>query len=977
MIEYKKQEVVIMNNTKLLKATTLILVVSFLLASFSFATVNADDYTQAAEIDTVSVCVIAEQQGEGYSVGDTITPVYRDNKKYFFLPSTANAKALRMMYSGTQKLYIPETNSFVESGETFTCDVSSGSYVFYEYSGDGYGKCTFTFMQSAKVSSMYINLDGGDDDLDIITADKNEYTTGTMRMIDTEGNVVYDNKVDKFKGHGNTSFVAPGVVNDKKSYNIKLSKKAELIAGAGKAKKWTLLHIRVSTAYYYDFTGLTTNLAFSTFTSLAGDEYYGIASEYTDLYINGNYRGTYMLTERMDINAAVSLNDLEDNVLCEDDEYAYESTGSNPYLDGVAEIKYNRNASAVDPDADISGGYLLEIHFNSIDAERCGFKTSRGMYVDIKAPEVCTRDMACYIAKYVQNFEDALYSDSGYNKYGKHYTDYCNLRSLADMILTYAYYQNWELFRTSTYMYIDIDGSGYETLTFGPAWDFETGYEIIASDPTFFGKHNVYSDRQQYIWLEKLWQKTDFMACLLSEGQKLLDITTDLLDREKAGSAYDLYDTVKASEYMNWERWGIEGLLDRHYTQHANTFDFYANAQIEAYRTRYPLFADYLDASKYNFGVKVAGYKRNSDGEMRLIAAPQGNADVTYRWYMLSDDGYTGILLDGETGEMLTPDIEGKYYCVVTGASNASYSGSKSAVFSDSNISVASMVFDTADAEAVDELPVVEHVAGEWSVTKPATCTEEGSEVLRCADCGVVMDTRAIPATGHVPGDWVTVTEATEKNSGLREKHCKVCSAVVDSEKIDRIYINKFKDVKDGDWFADSVKFAVLNDLFAGMTDTTFVPNGNMTRAMLVAVLFRLDGATVADNEVSKFRDVPAATWYTKAVIWAEKNNIVAGTSFDKFSPDDNITREQTAAILFRYATYKEFDVSGRNDITAFSDYSKVSGYALDALAWANNAGIINGMSPTVLSPKGNSTRAQVATMIKGFCGKYPEALND
>ena len=983
MIECIKAEVAMIMKNNILHLTALVLSLSLIFSGASFCVSNGMDFGSSIDSDEISpVSVIITESGEGYQVGDNLLPVRRDGKNYLFLPSTADAKALKLKYTGDYELYAEGNDIAVSSGETFTADVSSGTLTVYELSSNGkLYKHSLTVMQSAKVSTVYINLEGGDDALELIHANKENYTTGTMRMTAPDGSVVYDGVLDKFKGHGNTSFVAPGVVGDKKSYNIKLAKKAELVDGAGKAKKWTLLHIRVSTAYYYDYTGLTTNMAFSTFTSLAGDEYYGVCSEYSDVYINGIYRGTYILTERMDVNAAIDVTQLDDFVTCDDlFNYTYVNSSGDAQMGGVQKYKYCTLATLADATTDITGGYVLEVSFNSLDPERCGFVTKNGMYVDIKAPEACTEEMVRYIASYVQDFENALYTDTGYNEKGKHYTDYVNLRSLADMILTYSFYQNWELFRTSTYMYIDVAGTDFEKLTFGPAWDFETGYEIIGSDNTFFGKHNVYSDRQQYIWLERLWGKSDFMDVLNSEGLRMIDIISQQLVRGNVGSAYDLYDSVAASQHMNWERWGIAELLSNT-SKHQGTktdFDTFAKAQIQSYITRLDNYRTFFNKSEYNFGVTVSGYKRNSDGALLLIAAPSADITLSYKWYKLNDDGVSGTLISGISANTLSPEKDGKYYCVVTGKNNAYYSGSRSDVFNSADISIASVVYDTANAVLTDELPAsCQHYNTEWRITQKPTCEADGVETLFCDDCTLPIDSRPVEKLGHLAGEWTVVVEPTESHSGLREKYCVRCGKVLDTEKLDMIYVNKFTDVKDTDWYANSVKYAVVHGLLLGDSPTTFSPEMTMTRAMLVTALSRLEDTSAYKGASSHFRDVKQGEWYTVGVVWAEKNFIVSGTSFDTFSPNDPVTREQTAQILYKYAIYKGLDTTGKNDITTFDDYSSISNYAIEALKWANNSGIIRGMTPTTLAPLSNSNRAQVATMLKGFCEKYPEMLEN
>ena len=176
-----------------------------------------------------------------------------------------------------------------------------------------------------------------------------------------------------------------------------------------------------------------------------------------------------------------------------------------------------------------------------------------------------------------------------------------------------------------------------------------------------------------------------------------------------------------------------------------------------------------------------------------------------------------------------------------------------------------------------------------------------------------------------------------------------------------------FGDVKSGDWFYNDVKYVYEKGMMAGTAADVFAPNATTTRAMIVTILYRLEGSPAVTG-TNAFADVPAGQWYTDAVNWAAANQIVKGTSATTFAPNDSITREQMAAILYRYAQYKGYDVTKQADLSGYSDNSQVSAYAKDALAWANAAKLINGVTNTTLAPQGNATRAQVSAILHRFC---------
>lgn len=174
-----------------------------------------------------------------------------------------------------------------------------------------------------------------------------------------------------------------------------------------------------------------------------------------------------------------------------------------------------------------------------------------------------------------------------------------------------------------------------------------------------------------------------------------------------------------------------------------------------------------------------------------------------------------------------------------------------------------------------------------------------------------------------------------------------------------------FTDVSTSDWFYSDVMFVYENGLFSGTDSRSFSPNASMTRAMLVTVLYRLEGEPAGTGS-SSFSDVSSGSYYEKAVAWAAANGIVTGTGSTSFSPDAKVTREQLAAILYRYAQYKKLDTDAGAKLDSFSDAGNVSGYASEALSWAVSEGLINGASGRLM-PKGDATRAQVAAILHRF----------
>lgn len=176
-----------------------------------------------------------------------------------------------------------------------------------------------------------------------------------------------------------------------------------------------------------------------------------------------------------------------------------------------------------------------------------------------------------------------------------------------------------------------------------------------------------------------------------------------------------------------------------------------------------------------------------------------------------------------------------------------------------------------------------------------------------------------------------------------------------------------FADVAADAWYADAVQYVFENGMMSGTSETTFCPDLTTTRGMIVTILYRMENEPTVTSTTA-FTDVASDQYYANAVAWAAQNGIVSGTTATTFAPNAAITREQMAAILYRYAQFKGYDVSVKADLSVYTDAAQIGSYATDAMAWANGAQLITGTSATTLTPAGNATRAQVAAILMRFC---------
>lgn len=245
------------------------------------------------------------------------------------------------------------------------------------------------------------------------------------------------------------------------------------------------------------------------------------------------------------------------------------------------------------------------------------------------------------------------------------------------------------------------------------------------------------------------------------------------------------------------------------------------------------------------------------------------------------------------------------------------------------------------------------------------------------AEKGAIITITLSPDKGYKL-DKLTVTDGSGKTVSTVKKSDTVYTFTMPASavKVGVSYVKatetpsetKFNDVSANDWFASAVDYVTGKGMMNGTADNTFSPKANTTRGMVVTVLYRLENQP--STSAASFTDVASGAYYANAVAWANANGIVSGYGSGKFGPNDKVTREQLAAILYRYAQYKKYDVSVGEDtnILSYDDAQSISTYAIPAIQWACGAGVVTGKSGSKLDPKGNATRAEVAAMLMRFC---------
>ena len=234
-----------------------------------------------------------------------------------------------------------------------------------------------------------------------------------------------------------------------------------------------------------------------------------------------------------------------------------------------------------------------------------------------------------------------------------------------------------------------------------------------------------------------------------------------------------------------------------------------------------------------------------------------------------------------------------------------------------------------------------------------------------------------IDLTGYVPTwrghtfiGWYSERSLTNKVSGVYLTKDMTVYALWRADDNPGTGANPFTDVSEKDWFYGDVMFVYENGLMLGTSKTLFSPHGTATRSMMATILWRMEGSPAPKGKNS-FTDVEAGKWYADAITWTEENGIFAGYGKDKFGPDDPITREQLAAIFYRYADYKGYDLTVKGNPDTFKDADKITDYAKTAMQWAVGSGLMKGKSGNLLDPQGTATRAEIAAMLHRFIEKY------
>lgn len=515
-------------------------------------------YTNPSAVAGGHTVVIPAKYNEG--IACDIYPAVISGTLYFFLPSTADlSKVVYETYTNNGAFMMGRVADF-------TSDTK-------DYKKITLGNTTYVPVAiTTNCPTMYLQIDDDYNSFEDVKNDKSKETKAYGELIITcrediaEQNgwkTLYSSREDDgntpgsmyIKGRGNWTWNS----TDKKGFSIKLEKKESLL-GMSKSKKWALI------GNMPDFTMLRNPLA--SYLGDAANMAYTPSSELVDVFVNGVYQGSYLLSEKVNVGEGrIEMSDLEDKI---DELMTNENYGKQTVIrDSVSHttIKYWTN---VPNPTDITGGYILEMEMGDrYQKEASGFVTRKGFSYVIKSPEYASREQVQYIATFVQEMEDALFSTSGYNSKGKYYADYLDLDSFVKKYWVDEISKNRDGAKTSHYLYKPADSQSTKIFA-GPLWDYDIA----------FGIHN--DSKNPEGWFSRT-QKDFYKACFLHKDfeeyankiflETFYPSVNSFLENEiDKRAAY-----IEPSVQMNDVLWNV---LEKDYIDHVNDLKKYLTTRI-------------------------------------------------------------------------------------------------------------------------------------------------------------------------------------------------------------------------------------------------------------------------------------------------------------------------------------------------------------------------------------------------------------
>ncbi len=670
-------------------------------------------------------------------------------KTYMFLPSSADLTKLVLMSDAENKEYTLKADKTVTSTFGSETDILSlfndvsalnGEYKVKLTSGD-FSK-EIIIMKSENIKSLFlVSEDPVNKGRAWIDTSKSNTAKGNIVFVDADGTIINADEMTEIKARGNSTFTD----FTKKAYQFKMKSKFNMTGDENNAqKKWVLL------ANAGDITLIHNSLV----TTLAKDLDlpYTIDNAPVDLYYDGEYRGSYLLTDKVEVGEeSVDIQDLDG--LIED-----ANEGTDAYENPVVVVKTRKSKGETTAAKDSNGSYkfvqglkepalkegtkhhayLLELDFiYRYPDEQSGFVTDRGQAVVTKNPEYLTKDTGAFISQFYQDFEDAVFSPNGYNeKTGKYYYEYCDLDSLVKIYLINEYTKNYDSYRSSTYFYLPEDE---DIMYAGPIWDYDlcftTGYDYnsqVAGNP------------------ENFWAATKYLASTLITIESFRDAVKEYLNSEDGifykeaekmlgenGNIMTYSQNVYASQRMNYKIWSMT--LPK-------TAAFRCGDE-ETYENGIDFLLDF--AAKRLKWLSETTSNWNGDDYYAPMDPVKGEWEITERYHepvtikkiepTCTKSGMTaGSVCNGGCGKVFVkreviPAKGHDYVAIETLAPTCTTEG------------VITYTCSSCSDSYDETIEMIEHNKI-WEVTIPADIGIEGKEELICTECYQIFDERTIPA---------------------------------------------------------------------------------------------------------------------------------------------------------------------------------------------------------------------------------------
>lgn len=466
------------------------------------------------------------------------TQTVKPSGNVFYLPASVDLKNVKLSTGGTLDLTGAKTTD-ARGAECYVKTVSGTEYTFYIGSGVG-----SLFIQTSKGLS-YVESSKNNRDKNSKIAIVNE--NGETEYCDT------DESVSEIKGRGNATWGYK-----KKPYQIKLSQKTAIL-GMDKAKTWILL------ANYTDQSALHNALAFELGKDIGVP--YNIEYNFVNLYIDGEYRGLYMICEKVQIDGnRIDISELEkDNEAANtgvDFETLSRKTVSSGKLVSSTILKSYTYTVGVKSPADITGGYIIELDNIRGSSEPSRFTTENGNTYVVKSPEFASKEEMEYIAELFADMEEAIYSETGYNKKGKHYSEYIDMESFAAVYTVQELLKNWDAYLSSMFFYKDKDTDGKTSKIFcGPVWDMDNTLGNINFNTEFgtdtaylWAQHGVFQSYHRGL-AAPLMKHEDFASTVAKIYEKAFVATKEYL--APGGWFEESAEKITPSVMMDRTRWKL------------------------------------------------------------------------------------------------------------------------------------------------------------------------------------------------------------------------------------------------------------------------------------------------------------------------------------------------------------------------------------------------------------------------------------